>query len=113
VAARVVAGYAALLPVTGHSPRMREALTSMALVTCLGVDLPELDATVLSWLPEDINLPNLAYNLACYHATRGHRAELDAATRQARLLGTGRANFETDTEFRPYLDDPEFRAALA
>jgi hypothetical protein len=71
-----------------------------------------LEPTVLSWLPEEIHLPNLAFNLACYHARRGPRERLLAAVRHGRRLGKPAAEYLADDDFAAHRDDPEFRAAL-
>jgi Leucine-rich repeat (LRR) protein len=107
--------YLLLVPHLGRGERVNEALTSMALMACLLADepQPELEAEFLSWLPGNINLPNLAFNLACYYARRGPVQSLYEIIRQGRVLGKRADEYQRDPDFVAYLNDAEFLAALA
>jgi hypothetical protein len=104
--------YAAVQPRHGHADRIREALTSMALMTAMLGDDDDLAATVLTWVPEHINLPNLAYNLACYHALRGGGPPMYGAIRHARRLGRTKEQFLADSDFAAFHRDAAFHGAL-
>jgi hypothetical protein len=64
-------------------------------------------------VPGNINLANLAYNLACYHALRGPKDKLYEAVRHARRLGRSRQQFLNDADFASFVDDPGFLEAIA
>lgn len=53
-----------------------------------------------------------ACNLACYYAARGPRDKLYEAVRHAWRLGNDQRKLREDTDFKSFLDDPEFLAAL-
>jgi hypothetical protein len=104
--------YAGVIDPLGHSERVREAIVSMALMSAIANDDDDLARVVVSWVPANINLPNLAFNLACYHATHGGGEPLYDAVRHARRLGKPREQFLADADFATVRDDPGFRRAL-
>lgn len=104
--------YAGIIDPLGHSERVREAMASMALMCAVANGDEELARVVVGWVPSNINLPNLAFNLACYHACRGGGAPLYDAVRHARRLGKSREQFLADTDFAGVRDDPAFHRAL-
>lgn len=55
----------------------------------------------------------LAFNLACYHARRGHKPELLRHARVALELGQEAASFRTDEDFAAFRDDAELEAIVA
>ena len=54
----------------------------------------------------------LIYNLACYYATHENKTALFEAVKQARLRGKPAAQFMEDSDFKNYLSDKDFLAAL-
>jgi hypothetical protein len=56
--------------------------------------------------------PTLIYNLACYYATIGNKADMLVAIKQARKRKKPARQFTADTDFKSYWKDADFLAAL-
>ena len=75
---------------------------------------PVLEKRVLEELvPQATMNRRLAFNLACYHAKRGTKAEVLRIARLALELGQEAAGFHTDPDFASLRGDPDFEALLA
>jgi len=57
-------------------------------------------------------IPSLAFNLGCYHAKRGEKAELLSCVEKAVGWGKTGDAFLADADFEAFWDDPEFLEAL-
>ena len=109
-ACEIAGAYAGLI--TGglpHGQHHCEAIaTSLAIAQLSGDD--QLASIVIeSLLPEPIEHPCLAFNLACYAAVKGHRERVLRYSRLALRLGKSKDQFREESDFGAYQDDDEFR----
>jgi hypothetical protein len=68
-------------------------------------------AQLAALVPSDAS-PELRFNLACAYAIAGDRAAMLRAARAALAAGASPTNFERDSDFDAFRDDPELRALL-
>lgn len=110
-ACRVVEGYAALIDGGfAHGEHHFEAVaTSISIAQLSGRD--EIAELVLAKLvPETIEHPRLAFNLACLSALRGKKDDLLRFTKRALELGKPTDSFQGDSDFDGFRNDPDFQA---
>jgi hypothetical protein len=99
-----------------HKLHLRDLLLERVLAQLIAIAMRSSDdgavAALQPLVPEQVEWDILAFNLACFHATRGTRADMLRYTRRALELGKSPTQFTSDSDFAASLEDAEFRAIL-
>lgn len=67
---------------------------------------------ILNNLPSQITSKRLAFNVACAYSRKKNKENMLKFIKLAKSLGQEGWNFETDADFKPWLQDSDFRAAI-
>jgi len=111
---RLATAYAGVAADVGWAEgNMRNNLASNTLVLAVHAGDEEVEKLVFEKLmPPRISHTPLAFNVACFWATKGDKTKMCAAIVEAIGLGKRPEQFVADSDFAAYLEDPEFLAAL-
>jgi hypothetical protein len=86
------------------------------LAQLLGVSIRANDRdavpALLALVPDTVHWEILGYNLACYHAVTGDRAQMLRFVKRSMELGKSPAQFAADSDFDRWRDDPDFVALM-
>jgi len=91
-------------------PGVREELAANILVPIVDRRLDSVLEQLFfeRFLVKPVKLPRLNYNLACYYASRGHKAALMEYTWQAMAGGYPAYKFRRDADFEDWQEDVDF-----
>lgn len=103
------------LDIQGGKINYREELAGNALVGVIFGHIGEETTKEIfrQLIPENIQLPRLGYNLACYYASQCNKTQLFRYTKFALENGYAVEKFKTDDDFINYREDEEFLAFLS
>ncbi len=105
-----------LLPEAGRDNKTDD-VASNGMVLCITENDDSLCNNIFDTLLPDLNIDNLKnevllFNLACYYSLNKKKKEMLRAIKQALLRGKKTSQFNTDTDFKFYWDDPDFLSVI-